>query len=184
MAKFVSERNLKFLLYEVLDCTSLTQYPYFQDHSRENFDLILQTALKIGRDVLQPHLREMDQKQPELVKGRVKVHPMVKAFMADAGEGGWIAANAPFELGGQQLPSIVTNACMFIFGAANYSASVYPMLTSGAAHLIESFGSQELVDTFIPKMFAGEWQGTMALTEPQAGSSLADVTTQAEPTDQ
>jgi len=183
MAKFVSERNLKFLLHEVLDCTSLTQYPYFQEHSRENFDLIFQTALKIGRDVLQPHLREMDQKQPELVEGQVKVHPMVKTYMAEAGEGGWIAANAPFELGGQQLPSIISNACMFVFGAANYSASVYPMLTAGAAHLIESFGSHALADTFIPKMFAGEWQGTMALTEPQAGSSLADVITQAEPTD-
>lgn len=184
MAKFVSDRNLKFLLYEVHDCQSLVQYEYFQEHSRENFDLILETALKIGRDVLQPHLKEMDQKQPELVAGRVKVHPMVKTYMREAGEGGWISANAPFELGGQQLPSMITNACMFVFGAANYSASVYPMLTAGAAHLIESFGSQELIETFIPRMFAGEWQGTMALTEPQAGSSLADVTTQAEPTDQ
>jgi len=59
---------------------------------------------------------------------------------------------------------------------------VYPMLTTGAARLIESFGSGELMETFVPHMFAGQWQGTMALTEPQAGSSLAEVTTQAEPT--
>ncbi len=184
MAKLASDRNLKFLLYEVLDCTSLTKYPYFQEHSREDFDLILDTAVKISRDILQPCLKDMDQKQPELVDGRVKVHPMVKTYMTAAGKGGWISANAPFELGGQQLPSIITNACLFIFGAANYSASVYPMLTAGAAHLIESFGSQTLVETFVPKMFSGQWQGTMALTEPQAGSSLADVVTLAEPTGQ
>ena len=183
MAKFASDRNLKFLLYEVLDCTSLVQYSYFREHSRETFDLTLDTALKIGRDVLQPHLKDMDQQPPVLVDGRVKVHPIVKTYMAEAGEGGWISANAPFVLGGQQLPSTITNACLFLFGAANYSASVYPMITTGAAHLIESFGSPALIETFIPQMFAGKWQGTMALTEPQAGSSLADVTTQAEPTD-
>ena len=96
----------------------------------------------------------------------------------------WIGANAPFELGGQQLPISVTAACHFVMAAANYSASVYPLLCSGASHLIESFGSQELIDTYVPRMFSGQWQGTMALTEPQAGSSLSDVTTRAEPTDE
>ncbi len=97
------------------------------------------------------------------------------------GEGGWIAATAPFELGGQQLPIMISSACRFIFSAANYSASIYPLLTSGAAHLIESFGSKEMVDAYVPGMFAGEWQGTMALTEPQAGSSLSDITMEAVP---
>jgi alkylation response protein AidB-like acyl-CoA dehydrogenase len=182
MRKFVSERNLKFLLYEVLEAESLTQYEYFQEHNRETFDMVVETALKMGRDMLLPHLKEMDQIPPTMVNGEVKVHPIVKTYMTECGEGGWIAANAPFELGGQQLPTIITNSCLFIFGAANYSASVYPMLTTGAAHLIEAFGSSELIETFVPKMFAGQWQGTMALTEPQAGSSLAEITTQAEPT--
>jgi len=181
--KFVSEKNLRFLLYDVLDAESLTRYAYFREHSRETFDMVLDTALKIGRDLLQPHLREMDQDAPKLVEGQVKVHPMVKKFMTECGEGGWIAAGAPFERDGQQLPTIIVNAFMFIFGAANYSASAYPMLTTGAAHLIESFGSEGLMETFLSRMFAGQWQGTRALTEPQAGSSLAEVTTQAEPTD-
>jgi butyryl-CoA dehydrogenase len=77
----------------------------------------------------------------------------------------------------------VADVCEFIFAAANYSANAYPSLTYGASHLIESFGSKELYDTYVPKMLAGEWQGTMALTEPEAGSSLADITTMAEPTD-
>ena len=181
--KFVSERNLKFLLYEVFDAASLTRHPYYADHSRESFDMALETALKIGKNLLKPKLQEMDKTASEFVDGRVKVHPLVRTFMKECGEGGWIAASFSFELGGQQLPLMISAACRFIISAANYSASVYPMLTTGAAHLIISFGSQELKDAYLPRMLAGEWQGTMALTEPQAGSSLADITTLAEPAD-
>ncbi len=181
--KFVSERNLKFMLYEVFKVETLTQYAVYSEHQREVFDLVLETALKLGRDLLRPALMEMDQKPPRFIDGEVRVHPLVRTWMRACGEGGWIAANAPFELGGQQLPLLITGACRFIFAAANYSASVYPMLTSGAAHLIESFGSEEQKEIYLPRMFAGEWQGTMALTEPQAGSSLTDIKTIAEPTD-
>ena len=182
--KFVSERNLKFLLYEVFDTPSLTQYPYYADHSRESFDMALETAMKIGKNLMKPRLSEMDKNPPEFVDGRVKVHPVVRSIMKECGEGGWIAAPFPFDLGGQQLPLMISGACRFILSAANYSASVYPFLTTGAAHLIMAFGSKELTETYVPKMFSGEWQGTMALTEPQAGSSLADITTTAEPTGQ
>jgi len=181
--KFVSERNLKFLLYEVFDAASLTRHPYYADHSRESFDMALETALKIGKNLLKPKLQEMDKTASEFVGGRVKVHPLVRTFMKECGEGGWIGASFSFDLGGQQLPLIISAACRFIISAANYSASVYPMLTTGAAHLIISFGSQELQDAYLPKMLAGEWQGTMALTEPQAGSSLSDIATLAEPAD-
>jgi hypothetical protein len=58
--KFVSERNLKFLLYEVFDATSLTQYPYYKEHHREIFDMVIETALKMGKDILRPNLQEMD----------------------------------------------------------------------------------------------------------------------------
>jgi len=77
---------------------------------------------------------------------------------------------------------MIDNACNFVFAAANYSASVYPGLSKGAAGLILSFGSQALIDAYVPRLLSGEWQGTMALTEPQAGSSLTDITTTAEPT--
>jgi butyryl-CoA dehydrogenase len=181
--KFISLRNLRFIIYEVLDCERLTGYPYFEDHNRESFDLILNTASKIAQGLLRPNLKAMDQHSPELIDGRVRVLPVVKEFMRESGDGGWISATAPYDIGGQQLPQIIKASFSFIFAAANYSASVYPMLTTGAAHLIEVFGADELRETYIPKMFSGQWQGTMALTEPQAGSSLADVVTRAEPTD-
>ena len=179
--KFFSERNLSFLVYEVFHADSLTEYPYFQDHSREDFDLVIDTASKMAQTLLRPYFEEMDRNPPTLVNGRIKVHPSVRPFLQACGEGGWISAGAAFEYGGQQLPQMITSSCSFIWAAANYSASVYPMLTSGAAGLIESFGSDELKQTYIPNMYSGQWQGTMALTEPQAGSSLADITTIAEP---
>jgi hypothetical protein len=76
--KFVSERNLKFLLYEIFDAASLTKHPYYADHSRESFDMALETALKIGKNLLKPKLQEMDKTASEFVGGRVKVHPLVR----------------------------------------------------------------------------------------------------------
>ena len=181
---FLSMHNLRFLLYEVLNAESLAQYPYFGDHDREVFDLVLDTGLKMGKELLRPCLEEMDKNPPVLEEGTVKVHPVIRTFMKACGEGGWIAAHAPYERGGQQIPNLIMSAFRFIFSAANYSASVFPSLTAGAAHLVDNFGGEELYEAYARKMIAGEWQGTMALTEPQAGSSLGDLTTSAEPTDE
>jgi butyryl-CoA dehydrogenase len=176
-------RNLRFLLYEVHDINALTRRPYFRDHDRETFDQVLDTAARLAKNTLRPVFREMDTQPPQYVNGRVLVHPAVREFMKECGEGGWIGASDPFDSGGQQLPVTLTAACSFMWCAANYSASVYPMLTGGAARLIETFGSEELRNLYTPAMRAGRWQGTMALTEPQAGSSLSDVLTSATPTD-
>ncbi|RPH50481.1 MAG: acyl-CoA dehydrogenase [Desulfobacteraceae bacterium] len=181
-AKFVSERNLKFLLYEVFNADALTGYDYYQEHNRKAFDMVIKEAIKFSKNLLYPVFTEMDRKPPELADGKVKVHPSVKTILKEFGKGGWITGRMPYELDGDQLPHLIANACEFIFAAANYSASVYPGLSAGATHLIESFGSRELFDTYAPSMLSGKWQGTMALTEPEAGSSLADITTTAEPT--
>ncbi len=182
--KFVSKRNLDFLLYEVHGVERLSSLPYFEDHTRETYDLVMDTALKLARNLMYPYLREMDEKAPVLEDGQVKVHPVVKTMMKEWGEGGWISSAMPYEAGGQQLPVTVHMACNYVFAAANFPATGYSGLTTGAAHLILTYGTNDLAETYIPRMFAGEWQGTMALTEPQAGSSLSDITTRAEPTEQ
>ena len=181
--KFVSERNIKFLLYEVFNIETLTNYPYFKQHNRKLFDMVLDAAVKIAQDLLRPILEDMDRVPPVLIEGEVKVHKDVKKIMKECGQGGWIAATFPEELDGEQLPICISNCCYFILAAANYSGYAYPVLTTGAANLIISFGSSEQIESFVPKMVEGEWQGTMALTEPQAGSSLSDIATSAEPTD-
>ena len=182
--RFVSERNIKFMLYEVFDLEGMTRLPYFAEHNKKLFDMVLDAAMKLSKDLFFPYVEEMDVQPPELVDGTVKVHPTVRKVMRESGNGGWITASFPSEQGGEQLPLMLNDACRFIFAAANYSSSVYPSLTAGAARLILNFASQELQDTYIDNMFDGKWQGTMALTEPQAGSSLADITTTATPTDE
>ena len=181
--QFFSKRNLQFLLYEVFDTERLTKYEYFKDHAPETFDMVLDSAEQIATTMLKPLLTEMDRKEPQLVDGKIRIHEGMFPILKKFGEDGWINAGFDYEDGGQQIPSTVLNLAAFIFQAANYSSSVFPFLTSGAANLLRSFGSQELRDAFTPKMYAGEWQGTMALTEPDAGSSLSDITTSAELTD-
>ena len=178
--KFYSEKNLKFTLYDVHAVESLITHKRFSDYNRESFDMILDTAKNIAVDFMFPLFAEMDKNPPEYTGTTIKVNPAVKQYMETSGEGGWINAMFPAEHGGQQMPLSLFNACMFIFAAANYSLSVYPGLTSGAAGLIYSYGTDELKERFAGKMVTGKWQGTMALTEPEAGSSLSDVKTSAE----
>ncbi|MFH1887580.1 MAG: acyl-CoA dehydrogenase [Pseudomonadota bacterium] len=175
----MSKRNLRFTLFEALNIQEITQYERFATHNRKMFDLVLDEALRMGKDLIWPACEEMDAIPPHLENGKVRVHPVVARFMAESGEGGWIGAPFPEEHGGQELPITLAMACQFIFSAANYSAAVFPELSTGAAHLILSFGSPELAETYLPPMMAGKWQGTMALTEPDAGSSLSDITTEA-----
>lgn len=181
---YFSKRDLQFNLYELLNVEQLTQYAYYQDHNRESFDMVLDAAEQIADKMLHPLLIEMDRKEPQLVEGKIRVHEGMKAIVKRFGEDGWINATFSYDEGGQQLPVTVQNTAAFIFQAANYSASVYPFLTTGAANLIRSFGSQQLIDTYTPNMYNGRWQGTMALTEPNAGSSLSDISTAAEPTNE
>lgn len=184
MAKqFFSKRDIQFLLYEVFNAEQLTSYGYFQDHNRETFDMVLDTAAQFAETLLKPLLTEMDRKEPQLVDGKIRIHPGMHPIIRKFGEDGWVNATFSYDEGGQQLPITIMNAAAFIFQASNYSASVFPFLTTGAANLLRSFGTPEIIQTYAPKMYAGIWQGTMALTEPGAGSSLSDVTTTAEPTD-
>lgn len=181
--QFYSRRNLDFLLYEVFDIEQLAQYSFFEDHNRETYDMVLHACHDLSEKELRPILKEMDEDAPVFEDGRIKVHPKMKVLMKAFGEGGWIGSPLSYEEGGQQMPHMIFNATMFVMGAANYSATAYPFLSAGAANLIRSFGTDAQKNYYLPKMYAGEWQGTMALTEPDAGSSLGDLTSTASPTD-
>jgi len=181
--RFVSDRDIKFLLSEVFDAESFTRYPYFETYDKQMFNMVLQAAMELAEGLLWPNFQEMDRNPPQLIGDQVKVCPSVREMMKEFGRGGWIGATLRETLGGQQLPHLIADSCYFIFAAANYSASAYALLSAGAAHLIELYGTQDLVDRYLPKILSGQWQGTMAMTEPEAGSSLSDIATTAEPTD-
>ena len=181
MNPLVRDRDVDFLLDDVLDLTSLLRLPHFADHDRETIALFLGSARRLAREVLFPAYRPMDAEPPRFEGGRVTVHPRMKAIHAQLAETGIASAGRPAAVGGQQMPlAVITLANAYLF-AANLSACGYVWLSSGAAHLLESFGSDSLRAQYMTPLYEGRWTGTMALTEPQAGSSLADVATRATP---
>jgi len=181
--RLFDDRTISFLLHEVLDAERLCALPAYADHARETFDMYLGQVRKLARDVAYEAYRPMDIEPPTLADGAVQVHPLMKQLYPRMVELGVIDATRPYDIGGQQLPFVVFGMANAYLMAANLSAYAYLGLTTGAARLIESFGTDALRETYMTRMYSGEWTGTMALTEPHAGSSLADVTTRATPTD-
>lgn len=179
----VDDRDIEFLLYEVHDAASLTALPAYAEHDRETFELFVDSARRLARGTLWPAYRAMDEAPPPLQEGRVKAHPVMHEIWPKMVELGLLAATRPEAVGGLSLPLLVSTAADVYLMAANLSAFGYVGLTRGAAHLVETFGDDTLRERFMTPMLQGQWTGTMALTEPQAGSSLADVTTKATPTD-
>jgi len=176
-----NDRDVEFALYEILHADELCRLAFFSDHTRETFDLFLQSSRKFARDVLFPAYKPMDDAPPKLEAGRVHVHPLMKEIYPRLVELGMLSATRSHEVGGQQLPLTIASAAGAYLAAANLSAAGYLMLTTGAARLIESFGNDWQKEHFMARMYGGSWTGTMALTEPQAGSSLTDVKTRATP---
>ncbi|RRV09408.1 acyl-CoA dehydrogenase [Pseudomonas sp. v388] len=174
-------RNLAFELYEVLDAEALTRRERFSDHNRETFDAAISTARSVAEKYFAPHNRKADENEPRYENGEAilipEVKPAVDAFLA----AGFLNAARDFDAGGMQLPTLLSQACFAHFQAANVGTTAYPFLTMAAANLIESFGSEEQKRRFLQPMLEGRFFGTMALTEPHAGSSLSDIRTRAEP---
>jgi butyryl-CoA dehydrogenase len=177
----LSDRDVDFLLFEVHDAASLCALPAFADHDRGTFELTVQTVRRLARDVFFPALRDTDATPPVLRDGAVALHPKMRAMFNALAEAGLLAATRPVSVGGQSLPSLVATAANAYLCAGNGSGAGLAMLTTEAAHLIESFGSDELRARYMHDLYAGRSTGTMCLTEPHAGSSLGDITTKATP---
>ncbi len=175
MAQYMSMDHLRFLLYEVLEVDKLCELPRFQDHDKEGFDILLTSVKDYADQFMYPCFRECDEKGAYYEDGKIIVPEQVGEYMKASGENGTIGMTFDYEVGGMQLPHVVEVSCGHIAEAANNHLTGYSGLTNGSANLIVTFGSQELIDTYVPNMLAGKWGGTMCLTEPQAGSSLSDI---------
>ncbi len=173
--------TLRFLLHDVHRCAELLERERYTHLDADALELFLASAEQLAERDLAPLFRPMDRESPRLEDGRVRVHPDMRPLLRAFGEGGWIRAAAPLDADGLQVPAAWSNACLFVFGAANYSATAFPYLSAGNAGLLAAFASPALRDRYLPLLFEGRWQGTMALTEPEAGSSLADLRTTATP---
>jgi alkylation response protein AidB-like acyl-CoA dehydrogenase len=177
----LSRRDLDFLLYEWLDAASLTQRPRFAEHSKETFDAVLDLAEEIATKDFAPHNRRNDVEEPRFVDGTVVLHDEVGKALKAYGQAGFVGAGMDAEVGGMQLPATVCQAVMGWFHAANVGTAAYPLLTVANANLLLAHGTPEQVASYVLPMIEGRYFGTMCLSEPQAGSSLADITTKAEP---
>lgn len=181
MARYMSMDHLRFLLYEVHDVMQLIRINRFADYDQSTFDLLLDSIKDYADRELFPVFQEMDAQGAYYDDGKIIVHPAVGKLMQDAGSNGWIGMTFDYDQGGMQLPHTIANAMWHIIESANNHVPGYLGLTAGAADLIRTFGNQKQFDTYVPRMMSGEWAGTMCLTEPQAGSSLSDITTSASP---
>ena len=181
MADFINRRDLDFLLYEVFDTEDLCQSERFGAHDRATFDALIDTAHRIAADLFEPHAAKLDQHDPVLEGGRVELIPEVKQATDAFVEAGLVGMSFEEEHGGMQLPYTVAQAVMAIFYAANASTAGYPLLTMAAGNLLAAHASEEQRERFLAPMIEGRFFGTMCLSEPQAGSSLSDIRTVAEP---
>jgi butyryl-CoA dehydrogenase len=177
----LSRRDIEFLLHEWLDVGGLLGRDRFKEHSRETLDAVLELAEQLATEVFAPHRRLSDTDEPRFENGRVVLPEQVGRAIAAFADAGFLAAGFDAEVGGSQLPVTVHRAAMAWFQAANVSTTAYLGLTMANAALLVAHGSPEQVDTWVPPLLAGRFLGTMCLSEPQAGSSLADITTRALP---
>jgi alkylation response protein AidB-like acyl-CoA dehydrogenase len=177
----LDRRDLAFLLYELLDADRLADRPRFAGQGREVYDAVLETARSVAEEHYAPFRKANDQQEPQLVDGVVVTNPGLQQGWDAVAESGIIASVHDESRGGMQLPHVIASAAIGHLEAANIGSASYPMLTAGAANLVNAFGSEAQKQAWLPNMLTGRWSGTMALTEPDAGSSLADLRTGATP---
>lgn len=179
MSAFLDPRDVQFWLYDWLGADALTGHPAYADHSRETFDAILELSARLATDRFATHYKKADRVEPALENGIVTVIPEIRQALADYAQAGLFAASFDPEHGGLGLPHVIDTASMAHFMAANIATAAYPMLTAANARVLVKFGTAAQIETFALPEIAGTTLGTMCLSEPQAGSSLADVMTRA-----
>ena len=172
--------TLDFLLYPWLGAESLNQRERFADHSRETFDAVFDTCERIAREKYAPFNRLVDTQEPQFDGEKVilpqATHDAQKAYAAS----GMLSAAQDYDIGGMQLPYTVEAAANAFFAMASVSMGS-SLLTTGNANLLMVHGTPMQKDVFARNEFSGRFSGTMCLSEPQAGSSLSDITTRAVP---
>jgi butyryl-CoA dehydrogenase len=172
--------TVDFLLYDWLKVNNLQSRARFADHSRETFDAVLDTCERIAREKFAPFNRLVDIEEPRLEGEKVilpqATHDAYKAYA----ESGMLSAAQDYAVGGMQLPYTVEAAANAFFAMASVSIGS-GLLTSGNANLLMAHGTELQKQVFALNEFSGRFAGTMCLSEPQAGSSLSDITTRATP---
>ena len=174
-------KDMLFVMQELAGIDAVARLPGFEDAGLDTAAAVLDECAKLNQDVLAPLNWAGDQNPSSFQAGVVTASPGFKQAFRQFADGGWQGLHHPVDFGGQGLPKLIHAACIEMINSANLSFALCPLLTDGAIEALLTAGSDALKAAYLPKMIAGQWTGTMNLTEPQAGSDLSAVRSRAEP---
>jgi alkylation response protein AidB-like acyl-CoA dehydrogenase len=180
MSLIVNRRDLDFVMYEALDLNKILESEHYADYDRESLDAMMDLCQSLAEDQFLPSAGKLDANEPKFIDGKVETIPEVKEAIKAYREAGLCTSAYDADIGGMQLPWMMDQALNGMFVCANNPIHTYLFLTQGVANMLNACGSDELKDKYLPKLVAGEWFGTMCLSETQAGSSLADIRSKAD----
>lgn len=178
-AAMINERDLAFMLYELFDSEALIKRERYQDHDRQTFNEVINTAKAIAEKHFLPIRQKLDTHQPTFDGTNVHLIPELKPAIDAVNASGIGSAMADYDLGGMQLPPIVASAAATYLTIAGGVGMGYNMLTTANVNLLQAHASAEIIETWVKPMLDGRFMGTMAMTEPGSGSGLADLSTKA-----
>jgi alkylation response protein AidB-like acyl-CoA dehydrogenase len=179
--RLLSRRDLEFLLLEWLRVDTLFDRPRYAAHDTETVRGALELAEDLATNFFAGHNAAADRQEPVFDGERVHLIPEIAQALHAFADSGLLGAAMPVEVGGDQLPHVAHRACFAWLQAANIATASYAMLTMANANLLCSYGTPEHLERYVTPMLSGRFFGTMCLSEPQAGSSLADVAMRAVP---
>ncbi len=181
---YTNIRDFEFIVQEWLPSEQVFNYPRYADYySKDDIKSVLQPILKMAKEVIEPTNEDGDKNPVKFENGKVTLPPTFGPLFKQLQSEGWGTSNIDESEDAMVLPHVLHAMVWEMLAAANPTFGPYIILTSGAAGLIQSFGSEEVKQLFLPKMMDGTWSGTMCLTEPTAGSDVGDILSRAYPTD-
>ena len=175
--------NIKFILHDVLNASSLSELPGYEDVSQELIDQIIEEGGKICENVLFPINQSGDQEGCTYENGVVRTPKGFKEAYQTFSEGGWCGLSSDPEYGGMGMPVLLNTVMQEMICSANMSFGMYPGLSQGCYEALHHFGTDEQKALYLPKLIEGTWSGTMCLTEPHCGTDLGLIKTKADPQD-
>ena len=169
----------EFMLRHVIEYDKVAATTKFQDAGLDVVDAVLNEAGKMCNEVMAPVQRSGDLHPAVLENGVVRTSPGFAGAYDAIAQGGWISTSADPEYGGMGLPMTVTTAVNEMMSAACLSLQLAPLMTQGQIEALEAHADDQIKALYLPKLISGEWSGTMNLTEPQAGSDVGALSSQA-----
>lgn len=174
--------DMRFVLHDVFNAEKIwASMPATEEITSDLADAILEEAGKMVEGVMFPLNRSGDEEGCTYNNGEVTTPKGFKEAFDALAQGGWTAFSGNPEYGGQGMPKSLAVLFEEMMHAANCSLALYPLLSNGACLAIDAHASEELKQTYLPKIYSGEWTGTMCLTEPHSGTDLGILKSRAVP---